>query len=777
MKLLKVELSYFMTFDKDVVWNVEQETSILINGKIDSTLNSNESGKSSLFEAIYWCVTGKTIRKIPINEIVHLGQKQTYVTTTWIIANKKYIFERSWSKSLKYVKITEDALATQTFHNSSEGTDAILAIIKLSAELFSLLGFFGKKFSTFSRLQPADRAALIDTLAKGEQWEDASQRAMQLGKTYKDKAQFINDSLTPLHKSLDEVNIQLSDLTANENMRIREIQELRIRLDTKTATTQTALISIQKDITKLQKYLVILENRREKIKLAITTQKTDSKDLYEKKNAYNKELSTIDSKIAQHNATIKALDKELSRLGETIEYSELDAGGLNVLSKQVTHAIRIIDETLQTDTSIGTQLQIVTHVRKVLFELTTTITSVSTTINVLEKALLVNSDENPELCEWCGSTLTSKEKEQLKRTLQKKEHEISLLHEQLKESLSEKTREEERLRTEELKYEQLKTAESENILDLQQFRTALQKIETQKRKNEINFETYTLTTSVSELDEEFALVQGDLRDIEKLLETTDGIISDHEEELEKVHNDYVQSNTTLSTYNNSITALTKELNSIEKELLALEVDTELKNIQTEIIKAATKEQQLQEKIRELEVDHTKYFKEMQKMIFWQKGFKSIRYTMMENITNLLQTYVTAIAQNLGLQCQEVRIGVWNETQKGIQRPQINIEIVKDNGSLSLEAESEGATQKIDIACFLAVGKLLRAVNGTHLDFVVMDEPLAGLDDDGKLRVFNMITGIPEIGQKFITEHDSHFKNMFPSEITVHNVNEYAIIIQ
>ena len=775
MYLLEVAISYFMPFGKDILWKVA-EGAILVNGKIDDTESSNESGKSSLLEAPYWCWTGNTVKSVPAADVVHLGQTNTEVSTKCMFDDGIYIFKRVWSKSLKYVTITQPDGTVKTFHNSTDGTKAILEIIGLSADLLSLVAFFGKKFNTFSKLEPADRANLIDILAKGAQWEEASQRSAQLGKRYKEKAQDVHDSLSPLLaiREKAEKDISTAEYAITERTVFIEKEITQIKKDKLQLTQQ-----IQKQ-TKAEKLAINeLASTEEKKKDAIN----EKKILYDATKQQRLEhdecveaLTELSNDQNDNAGQYKMLVKELEQLPAFMEYAELSKTELSELQREVDAAIINLQEELTAENKCLVQRSIVTLLETKLQKSNAAMNKQHGIVNTLQ-AQPIEIFDTVENCAYCGSKLVSDTRKQFLKTLTRKKEELAQAEEELESLTIAAMSTTEELQMAKTALQQLQDTELAAITELNEYKQHQRNLSQQARKldlretlKQLELNNHAYIKEIENWTELKDTLYTQLSDSNNTIIEFDQKISAHDKELTRL-------NTELQTISTALRIATEEKTALETSLILFGNDQLLSTHKAHLLQAQTTKTNADDQLLPLDTKHKNLIKEYQKMVFWTKGFKAIRFTLMQTITAKLQLYVTAIAQNLGLRCDAVNISAWTETAKGVAKPKITVTVITPEGPLSLEASSEGAEQRINLAFFLAIGMLIEATLGVHIGFKAFDEPLSGLDEEGKIRVFNVITQLPGIEQVFITEHDSNFKDQFTESITVHNINRFATVVQ
>lgn len=779
MKLLKVEINDFMIFGKNVSWQTPFSGSVLVKGQTSDTGNSNETGKSTLFESIMWCLSGSTVRKIYAQEVVRLGETSTTVSTEWEINGVTYQFTRFWSKATKYVTIKnlDDPRLNQTFHNSDAGTAAILELFGTSADIISLIGFFGKKFSTFSRMGLSERADLLDLLANGNKWESLSTRLASTVRDQKKEVALMQTSISELESNISESDTEIEYLT-------KRIQERLALIETR----RQVLLDEQSYYTDNFEYLTSESKKYKGLVKALASQRAEAvqekQDLITLHTDAVKPLKELQEKVAHSNTAITRLETLLS---STIDLSEsIDVPDeLKGLTREKLHSGWAKEERKQQQ--LSSNIKIVTSAAEAV---NTLVENISAELSVAKDKLLTKQtqlefskehlpqlDSETKICSLCKQPIGKKEREEIKKAIKEGEEAILQIHVQiteLTERCEQLTNEKQKAVQEaseladELTEAQKLTAQYINLRD--EYNRALSYLDAQEKKNEIqeklNFEIAALKVTQKNLS---TFEETEIEFNEK--------IRIYNEVIEEITVEQIEKSEKEKELLSKISIIQDKLNSIKLSLSNLKSDSELQKLNTDMSKQEATRAVYEKELKQTTVAHDNLVKKYAITSFWANGFKAIRFMLMEKMTNLLQETVTAIALNLGLRCTEIRISLFRETTTKKTRPQINLEIIKENGVLSLGALSEGATQRVDLACFIAIGKLVSAVHGLHLGFRVFDEPLAGLDADGKLKVFNLINELHDTPQKFIIDHDANFNDLFSQSITVYNKDGQSTIIQ
>ena len=102
-------------------------------------------------------------------------------------------------------------------------------------------------------------------------------------------------------------------------------------------------------------------------------------------------------------------------------------------------------------------------------------------------------------------------------------------------------------------------------------------------------------------------------------------------------------------------------------------------------------------------------------------------------------------------------------------------MVRNGNKMGLDALSEGETQRVDLACFFTFSLLIEKSLGFPVEFNVLDEPLSGLDYEGRQAVFNIISELSKDRQIFTIDHDANFQDLFSDVIVVHKENGVSCI--
>lgn len=312
MRLAGLDLSNFLIFDEDqtLTLPVMDDLMLLIRGEHDGsgTENSNGSGKSSLMEAVYWAVTGKTVRGGTTKQVPRFGTKQCYVNARFTQrGGKPYHIKRLWSPNTKTVTVL-DSEGEHHFHTADEGTRRIASDLGLfHTDLLALTTFFGRRFPAFSRLGPSEKAQIIDILASAEKWD---QRRMEAGRL----AKGINADLKMRESNLEVGIRNKKDTEERANDVLGEIESLNLAYDEyvdelKAQITDAAYAEGEAEKT-IEQAIALEKHYRADIE----TVEKECRDLENDKIKLQSEIRTAKGNVSETNRRGEALIRERDRL-------------------------------------------------------------------------------------------------------------------------------------------------------------------------------------------------------------------------------------------------------------------------------------------------------------------------------------------------------------------------------------------------------------------------------------------------------------------------------
>lgn len=248
---------------------------------------SNGSGKSSIFDAIFWSLTGSTVRGADnvVNE--HSEDKNCYCTLQFHSQDKEYQITRSKGKENACRLYIDGELVSDQIKKSQEMLEKVVPVIS-SPEVLGSIIILGQglpyKFSSFS---PSKRKDLLETMSGAstevdkvklkldiEESKHASQQNDAAVKITKN-----NGTITGLESSLAILNANLTREEESNSAR-RTAAEIQSEIDGLNAEIDVSQDEIKANDEKLGKLNI------------------DSTDLTSTKSQYEASYSAIVSQLS-----------------------------------------------------------------------------------------------------------------------------------------------------------------------------------------------------------------------------------------------------------------------------------------------------------------------------------------------------------------------------------------------------------------------------------------------------------------------------------------------
>ena len=635
MRLASLSVRDFLSFGPEARVDFSRLGSpILVEGFVDSEESSNGAGKSSLFEALYWCLSGRTIRGVAAADVVRLGAKSCQVVAEFEHGGSEYKVARLYSAAKKALLVSVDG-ELEEFHDSRQGTERLFELLGLPPDVFAMACFTGRSFSTFSRMQPRERADLIGLLAKDEKWAKAAELAKRRAGALEwdraraaDRASSLKAEAARYEEKAADADAELASVREERVKRIEEIERrLKTRRDEKTAA------------------------------------EADVAELGERPDNPRPDTEALDAEAA---AARSDEEKALEDKGKAESASRRAASGIAKVEREQDEA-------------------------------------------EAELKRLCSARDTGD-CPECGQPLPEDEKAAARRTarIEELEGKLKVLASERRPAL-EAAREDEDGRA--VKAASAAAAAEKRRLDAERRKSAA---------------------------------------LAKFVETSNA--EDAKDKLRSAARTRLSDLAARVAKGEALLAAEREGGEEEGRLKAA---------------AAHHREEAERRRGESEAaasDAARLASEVDAASYWAAGFKDIRYSVFNRTVEVLRGLVEAYCAAQGLDFERIEITTWKKTTTGKDRPQVNLYVWRSGARLSLDGLSEGEAQRVNLSCFFAVGALLEKTSGRTFDLRILDEPLTGLDSDGKQRVFQLLAEAP--GQVVVIDHDSHFKSRFESVVRV-----------
>jgi DNA repair exonuclease SbcCD ATPase subunit len=168
VNLTRIEIAQFRSFVEPVSIDLSTTAGLKFIGgdnKEEPKLGANGAGKSSVFDAVSWCLSERSIKGLRASDLISYGKNRTEVGTTWDIDGQKFRIHRGGPPSR--VTIDENPADQQDIDN----------LLGLSRARFLNSVLFGQAIPLFIDLPQPARGDLLDEVLDLELWMQAAEKA------------------------------------------------------------------------------------------------------------------------------------------------------------------------------------------------------------------------------------------------------------------------------------------------------------------------------------------------------------------------------------------------------------------------------------------------------------------------------------------------------------------------------------------------------------------------------------------------------------------------
>lgn len=155
--------------------------------------------------------------------------------------------------------------------------------------------------------------------------------------------------------------------------------------------------------------------------------------------------------------------------------------------------------------------------------------------------------------------------------------------------------------------------------------------------------------------------------------------------------------------------------------------------------------------------------------FWKDAFapNGIRSYILDNVTPVLNDRAKHYCDVLTDGEMEVDFSTKTTLKSGQTREKFSINIKQKHGGSSYKSNSKGERQRANLVVSFALSDLAEMHSSKSVDFRFLDEPFEGVDESGTDAVVALLkeqqSRYPTV---FVVTHQTHFKEVFPTEITM-----------
>lgn len=295
------------------------------NNNKDDLATSNGSGKSSLFEAICWCLTGETIRGIK-SDISNINTDDgAYVELDLEVSGDAWKIIRTkdhklYKTNLKLIKNDQD-ISGRGIRDSSKILNEYLP--DLTSSLIGSVIILGQGLpQRFSNNTPSGRKDVLEKLSKSDfMIEDLKDRIVRrksfLSKELRKYEDFVleyESKLSVLKDKLEQQTNELNTLKDKKSLEneISNLIESKESLEKRIEELKNKVDCYNKNIQDLRIKYSALSKKKSEISLKINNDKL--KEISKEDRWKSKELEDLNKKLAYTESTINSIKKEIKKI-------------------------------------------------------------------------------------------------------------------------------------------------------------------------------------------------------------------------------------------------------------------------------------------------------------------------------------------------------------------------------------------------------------------------------------------------------------------------------
>jgi len=220
LKIDSIKLQGFGSYMKPCTLNFTEDAGFyLVTGRndVEPDLGANGSGKSTAFEAIVWCLYGKTSQGLKAASIGNWKNNKKYkteVTLTFTLGDDSYVLRRTWKpNTLLLSRNGEDPQATDN--------DKVEDLVGCSFAVFLRTVYQSQHNLFFLELSPTEKLSVFTDVLNLNKWLKSADLAKEKLNEVKDDLAQANNKLSnkrgkrsALKEQLDSLKEKQSDLKA-----------------------------------------------------------------------------------------------------------------------------------------------------------------------------------------------------------------------------------------------------------------------------------------------------------------------------------------------------------------------------------------------------------------------------------------------------------------------------------------------------------------------------------------------------------------------------------
>lgn len=757
-------LCAFKTLD----YKVEQQHTTLIfgNNMDDNSQQSNGSGKSAMLEAIAIGITGETLRKAKMDEIINDAEDtaEVEINLTNPDEGQQLIVHRAiFRKAAQKIDITfvdgED-VSNIVQSGVTEYNKYILETIGLTRDdVFANYILTEEKFISFLSASDRDKKDIINRFSNGIM-VDESIAALQ------NDTQPIEEQLKEAEKTVaictgrvdavtEQINTAITEQTERSQKKAERVEEWKQAIAKKRAIIREKEQYLKACDILANKYEA-LDKQREELedsdKDIVACYKTLKKSLeaceFELGKDYAADAEQNKTQLAASQKAVKELEKEAKKLSAKLESAK---NAQQKLSEKYAKFQTDFDKKSSTvEQNIAWLLEAIKKLENENDQLKRQRTQLETDIASLQKQLA-----GVIVCPNCKHEFVLEGEldiQQARLRMQDREGEVKDITANIQRNQTEIAEYTVRGKDERKKQNKLNDSKAEWSKKIVEASTAV---------DEASMEMSRLKTQQQRLNDEVVKYSSAIQNARN--ELFDEVYSIIGEALSANDYNYKQAKLDIDNANGAVQSYEESIKDIDKssETDAIELlQSSKKKYEKELEVAILDKESVERKLNDYKVQEAAFVE-----------FKThLANTKIDALSHITNEFLEAIGSNI-----RIAFSGFTVLKSGKVRDKISISLIRDGVDCgSFGKFSKGERARVNLANILAMHKLtnVNCEDGKGLDLLVLDEILDGTDEQGLTNIFDALNQL-QITALVVT-HTNIAEN-YPYKTVVNKLNGVSYI--
>jgi exonuclease SbcC len=799
MRLLQLKIENFLTYNYEELNIEELKTALILGMHNNNPSESNGSGKSNLLESIGWCLFGKS-KADSLDLNVKYDKDSCFVELTFEHNGKTCRINRS--RNVKSDSSTLDFFINEVPSNGSKITetqDKIIDFLKLDYNTYINSVYLKQDdiYSLANSKKSSEGRELIESVLSLGDYDVCHEEANNKAKELKQNKEILENKIEQnkdIQSKINEINIQINETNIEIKNKEEKIKELEYDYKVKELKVKELEINSSK--------LSSLISEKQRLEQEI---KDDNKSLENTKQKANEAKTGLENKkIKLENDILKENDIKIEK-----QQFESDVEKNKLLSNDILNIIKKIELENEKINKINKEIdeidKNIIELNDKNIEIVKSKAKLSSELNVLndknnelkkQEKEITNKIENPtiddgEVCDKCLNKITSHSIINYKNHLKEKLSTIMVSSNEIDSKIKE-VNNSIKLNDEELI--DVKTKKNEFDINKNNIKEQIKLIEINKKeieksKKEIEDKVLSdkyIKDKLDLINNKFDIIERFKKelleiDIEKELVYWKDIVK---EQKKTINN----KNERIIAIDSDIMSIPSDDNKIKEEFIILKDNLDKEKAIYHTLKANVKN--LEEKIKEFDIIFTRYKNDINELNELNENLTTYKELVTAfSSSGIKAKILTKAIEELEEESNSMlkkltdgRLSIEFKTEKELknksEKTVFEVHVKDGDKILPFNQYSGGEKFRISFVLRIALSKLLLKRANSKLEFLIIDEAISPLDENGIEGVLQIIRELQEEFKTIlIITHRVDVKKHFDQIINVYRDSDGSKILK